>query len=249
MREVIPSATANVKTKKKYGTRDVLVVTALPEGWAAIHRKDGTLLLALQAPGGADDLSRDLAAILIRAMETEPGTVIGTGDLPGPGPRLQDILNLAHKFEVTVHSDLPYWFDASMEVTDEVRAALDEAASALVPTVKIDAVPGAYWCQMAHPFLRWARPEGEDELIDAIARLHARRASGLADGRFVGAFRSCGLLIPVWELPDGTTADDLHGPLRDLSRRLAAALANTEPLDANERRARAGIVSRQVNLR
>jgi hypothetical protein len=37
--------------------------------------------------------------------------------------------------------------------------------------------------------------------------------------------------------------------LRELAERLAKALATDGPLDANERRARAGIVSRQVTLR
>ena len=55
--------------------------------------------------------------------------------------------------------------------------------------------------------------------------------------------------MPVWELPRGTEADELEGPVAELDARLTEALAVTEPLDANERRARAGIVSRQVTLR
>src|SRR5690606_37070957 len=58
-----------------------------------------------------------------------------------------------------------------------------------------------------------------------------------------------GLLIPVWELAPGTEADELAGPCQQLDERLTAALAETEPLDAEARRARAGIVSRQVTLR
>ncbi|MFC8921003.1 DUF5926 family protein [Cellulosimicrobium sp. NPDC057127] len=249
MREVVPSATATARTTAEHGGRDVLVVTVLPAGWAALHRQDGTVLLALQTLAGSGDLSRDLAAALLEALDAEPGTSVELGALPGPGPRLQDVLDPDVPFEVTVHEDFSYWLDPSQEVTAEVRASLDEASGSMVPTVKLDAVPSAYWCRMSREFLRWARPEDEESLIDAISRLHARRESGLAGGKFVGAFRSSGLLVPVWELPRGTEADELEGPVAELDARLTQALAVTEPLDANERRARAGIVSRQVTLR
>lgn len=249
MREVVPSATATARTTAEHGSRDVLVVTVLPAGWAALHRQDGVVLLAVQTLAGSGDTSRDLAAALLEAIDVEPGTSVELGALPGAGPRLQDVLDLDVPFEVTVHEDFAYWLDPTQEVTPDVQASLDEAAGSMVPTVKLDAVPSAYWCRMSREFLRWARPEPEDALIDAISRLHARRESGLADGKFVGAFRSSGLLVPVWELPRGTEADELEGPVAELDARLAEALAVTEPLDANERRARAGIVSRQVTLR
>jgi hypothetical protein len=249
MREVVPSATATARTTAEHGSRDVLVVTVLPGGWAALHRQDGTILLALQTLAGSGDLSRDLAAALLEAIEAEPGTSVELGALPGPGPRLQDVLDLDAPFDVTVHDDFSYWLDPAQEITADVRASLEEASESMVPTVKLDAVPSAYWCRMSREFLRWARPEDEEALIDAISRLHARRESGLAGGKFVGAFRSSGLLVPVWELPRGTEADELEGPVAELDARLTEALAVTEPLDANERRARAGIVSRQVTLR
>jgi hypothetical protein len=102
---------------------------------------------------------------------------------------------------------------------------------------------------MNREFLRWAFPQDEDAVIDGIARLHAKRESGLAGGRFVGAFRSSGLVVPVWELPRGTEAADVEEPAAALAVALDAAIASDAPLDANERRARAGIVSRQVTLR
>src|SRR5690606_3352184 len=111
-------------------------------------------------------------------------------------------------------------------------------------------VTSAYWCTMGREFLRWARPEAQEDVLDAIARLHARRESALDEGsRFIGAFRTSGILVPVWELAPGTQADELTGPCADMDERLLAALAETEPLDADARRARAGIVSRQVTLR
>ncbi len=249
LREVVPAASATARTTADYGSREVLVVTVLPAEWVALHRQDGVILLALQALAGSSDTSRSLAAVLLEALEVEPGTGVTAGALPGPGPRLQDILDLNHPFEVTVHDDFSFWLDPSTERTPEITASLAESAESMVPTVKLSSLPSAYWCRMSREFVRWARSEPEDELIDAIARLHAARESGLAGGRFVGAFRSSGLSVPVWELPSGTTAADVEGPIVELGERLDAALAVTEPLDANQRRARAGIVSRQVTLR
>ncbi|MDF2846160.1 MAG: topoisomerase [Oerskovia sp.] len=249
LREVVPSASAPARTTKEFGARDVLVVTVLPAGWAALHRQDGTILLALQTIAGSGDTSRDLAAALLEAIEAEPGTSIELGELPGPGPRLQDVLDLSVPFDVTVHDDFSFWLDPSTDVTPDLKASLDQASESIVPTVKLSSVESAYWCSMSREFLRWAWPVGEEALIDAISRLHAKRESGLGGGKFVGAFRSSGLLVPVWELPRGTEASDVEEPAKELKAKLDAALAVTEPLDANERRARAGIVSRQVTLR
>ncbi|QDW62031.1 DUF5926 family protein [Oerskovia sp. KBS0722] len=249
LREVVPSASAPARTTKEFGARDVLVVTVLPAGWAALHRQDGTILLALQTIAGSGDTSRDLAAALLEAIEAEPGTSIELGELPGPGPRLQDVLDLSVPFDVTVHDDFSFWLDPSTDVTPDLKASLDQASESIVPTVKLSSVESAYWCSMSREFLRWAWPVGEEALIDAISRLHAKRESGLGGGKFVGAFRSSGLLVPVWELPRGIEAADIEEPAKELKAKLDAALAVTEPLDANERRARAGIVSRQVTLR
>ncbi|MHA7134706.1 DUF5926 family protein [Oerskovia turbata] len=249
LREVVPSASAPARTTKEFGAREVLVVTVLPAGWAALHRQDGTILLALQTIAGSGDTSRDLAAALLEAIEAEPGTSIELGELPGPGPRLQDVLDLSVPFDVTVHEDFSFWLDPTTDVTPDLKASLDQASESIVPTVKLASVESAYWCSMSREFLRWAWPVGEEELIDAISRLHAKRESGLGGGKFVGAFRSSGLLVPVWELPRGTEAADLEEPAKELKAKLDAALAVSEPLDANERRARAGIVSRQVTLR
>lgn len=93
------------------------------------------------------------------------------------------------------------------------------------------------------------RGEDEDAFFNAFARVHAARASDLEEGaRFVGAFRACGLAIPVWELVPGTEAEELTAPMRAMADRLDAALADDSPLDAAARRARAGVISRQVNL-
>ncbi|WP_100424214.1 DUF5926 family protein [Sediminihabitans luteus] len=249
MREVVPAATATARTTAEHGARDVLITTVLPEGWAALHRQDGVILLALQTLAGSGDASRDLAETLLEVLDTEPGTSIETVGIPGEGPRLQDVLDLSVPFEVTVHDDYAYWLDPATDVTPDVKEALEDSASAIIPTVKLDSVESAYWCRMSREFLRWAWPHDEETMIDAIARLHAKRDSGLGTGKFIGAFRSSGILVPVWEFPRGTEASELEEPATVFATKFEAALAVTEPLDANERRARAGIVARQVTLR
>ncbi|PZR53352.1 topoisomerase II [Xylanimonas oleitrophica] len=253
MREIVPSATATVRTTAEHGGRDVLVVTILPGGFAGMHRPDGTVLLAVQGVLSTGDLSRDLASVLLETLDAEPGTAVPAPATPSDGPRLQEVLDLSVPFEVTVHDGYDYWVDASAERTDDVNESLAEAAEATIPTVRLTSVEHAYWCQMSREFLRWARPEPEDQVVDAIARLHARRESALqlpgGEGRFLGMFRASGLVVPVWELPAGTEASDVEQPAVQLAERLDAALAVDAPLDANERRARAGIVSRQVTLR
>ena len=67
--------------------------------------------------------------------------------------------------------------------------------------------------------------------------------------RFVGSFRADGLLVPVWELTDGTSAVDTEAAAAEFGQRLTAALTVDAPLTSEERRARAGLQNRQITLR
>ncbi len=128
---------------------------------------------------------------------------------------------------------------------------MERANAAVVPTVRLESVEAAYWCRIGdRRHLRWVMPHPEDGLTDGLARLHAAGESGLVDGsRYVGAFRADGLLVPVWDLAADTEADDLEKPAAALDARLADAMAETTPLTLEERRAKAGIASRQLTLR
>src|SRR5690606_6176805 len=122
--------------------------------------------------------------------------------------------------------------------------------STIIPTVKLSSVESAYWCRMGgKEFLRWAQTVDDDTLLDGLARLHAKRQSAIGEARFIGAFRACGIVIPVWELPRGTEAADIEEAVAEYWPRFEAALASKEPLSSDERRARAGLVARQVTLR
>ncbi len=250
MREIVPSATAPLRTTAEHGARDVLLVTILPGGYAAMHRPDGTVLLALQGVLSTGDLSRDLAAALREAIDAEPGTAIPTPANASEGPRLQDVLDLTVPFEVTVQPSFAYWLAPGTEMTSDLQGAIEEADAGIVETVRLTSVDSAYWARLgSREFLRWAQPHDEQQVLDALARLHARRESGFDDAKFVGYFRSSGLVVPVWELARGTEAEEIEKPVAEFLPRFEAALADTAPLDANARRARAGLVARQVTLR
>lgn len=250
LREVVPAATATARTTKEHGARDVIVTTSLPGGWPALHRGDGAILLAIQGQGGSGDTSRDLAANLLAVMELEPGTSLTTVGLPGEGPRLQDVLDLTVPFEVTLQDGFEYWLDPSQEITPDLKESLEEAASTIIPTEKLAGVESAYLADFgARRYLRWSMAVDEDRLIDAIARLHAKRQSSLGASRFLGAFRSSGICVPVWDIVSGATIEQLETDAEAFAALLAPALEKSEPLDANERRARAGIIARQVTLR
>ena len=251
LREVVPAATAPLKVTG--AEREVVLSTVLPLAWPAMVRSDGKVFLGLQVPTRSGDISRDLAAALKLALTAEPGSPIQLAGLPGPGPRLQDLLEDA-PLEVTVHDGFDYWIDGVPDADgtdDEVAASMERANSTVVPTVRLSSVPAAYWCRMkerAH--LRWVLPENEDEVLNALARLAA--SSGLSigpDTRYVGAFRAHGLLVPVWDLPTDREAAEIEEPVAELRTRLDEALATAQPLTTDERRARAGLTSRQLTLR
>jgi len=251
MREIVPAATGTVRTTRAHGDRDVTVATVLPMAWPAMHRADGSILLGLQTQGGSGDASRDAAAALLAALDADPGTPVAPGDLSGPGRRLQDVLDADAGFEVAVNTGFDFWLAGVEDVSAEVRESMERANAAVVPTLRLSSVDAAYWCEIGpRRHLRWVLTQPEDRLLDALARLHAAERSAIVEGsRYVGAFRADGLLVPVWDLAPGTEAEDLEEPGAAWARLLADVLTETAPLTPEERRARAGVVSRQLTLR
>ena len=149
-------------------------------------------------------MSRDLAHALEQALAAEPGTMVPAGGLPGPGPRLQDLLDLDAPLEPTLHPDFGFWLeDGAGERSAEVQASMERANAAVVPTTRLPGVDAAYWCRMGErAHLRWVLPYDEDTLLDALARLAAAAELSLGENtRYAGSFRAHGLLVPVWDLP------------------------------------------------
>lgn len=231
--------------------REVTLVTVLPGAVPALHRSDGTVLVALQSRTHSGDASRDIAQALLTALATEPGSAVTTvRPATADTPRMHDLLVDAQVLEPQVQADFSYWVEEG-NASPEVQALLEQTNAAAVPTEKIEAVPSAYWCSMGErAYIRWILPDDEDDATTAFARLQAAGEHTLGgDSVLLGAFRAAGLLVPVIEVDPRTPSAD-HGPaLVELAERYAAALAQTGELSPQERRARSGLVSRQVTLR
>jgi uncharacterized protein DUF5926/SEC-C motif-containing protein len=254
LREFVPSATAplalSVDTDRK-----VTLATVLPMAAAGLVRADGSAFVGLQVQTRSSDVSRDVARALRWALEAEPGDVLGVvgpeTELGDDRERLQDMIDVKAELEPTLHTDFSWWLPEGEEPTGEVALSLERANEAIMPTERIG--PAAYWVDAGdRAHLRWVRPEPEEQLLLALARLSARGDLGLGEGsRFAGSFRAHGVLVPVWDLDREQHAREWTKPAEELGARLDEALASLEkePLTGEERRARDGLIGRQVTIR
>ena len=246
LRELVPAATAPITLKDS--DRTALLCSLLPMAAPAMVREDGSIWLGLQVQHGFGDPARDLGAVLEKAIAADSG-VVGLTAPPGEGPRFQDLVVDA-PLEVTVHDGFDFWIDEK-DRDAGTAAALEQANATVHPTERLTGVSAAYWTDVGtKEHLRWVMPEAEDDLLDALARLHAGGRDELAEGsRLVGMFRAHGLLVPVWDLPLGTGAEVLEKPAARFAADLAEALAATTGLTPEERSARSGLANRQVTIR
>jgi hypothetical protein len=251
LRELVPSATAPISVK---GTdKPVLLCTLLPMAAPAMVRDSGQLWLGLQVQHNFGDPARDLGAVLQAAIDADEPGIVGLTDPPGEGPRLQDLVTdtqLSSDLDITVHDGFDFWI-SDVEDKDALAAALEQANAAANPSARLTQVEAAYWTDVGtKEHLRWVMPEPEDQLLDALARLHAAGQDVIVEGaRLVGMFRAHGLLAPVWDLPVGTGAEALEDPASTFKEELDAALADSSPLSSDERAARSGLANRQVTIR
>ncbi|MBA3745665.1 DUF5926 family protein [Sporichthya sp.] len=251
MREIVPAATAPLTLIDDYADRTVTAVTVLPLALPCLTRSDGSVLVALQTQVSAGDASRQVAAALIAALNIEAGATPTNVDITPDTPQLQALLDPTVPLEITVHDGFEFWVEHPDEMTDEVKASLEQANSAAPPTHRLSSVPAAYWSDEGErAWVRWVMPQEEYPLLNALARLHAGRVDDIGEGsRYVGSFRCHGLLAPVWEVPKGTPAEAFEAGAAAFSARLDEALANTDPLTAVERRSRDGLANRQLTIR
>jgi uncharacterized protein DUF5926 len=246
LRELVPAATAPLTLRPEYGDRTVTVATLLPMAWPALSRADGQILVGLQRNTSSGDANRDVAAAILAALDVAPGETVPEPE-PAPGPRLADVI-VDGELDVTVHDTFDFWADQS---DPTVAASLERANEQIFPTVRMPGARGAYWCQVperAH--VRWVLPEPEDAALTALARLSAAGELKLRpDTKFAGIIRTLGALIPVWDLPREAPAGEWEEPFAALTKRYAEALAVDAGLDDATRRARHGLIGRQLTLR
>jgi hypothetical protein len=254
LRELVPAASAPLRLKAeladKYGDRPVTLSTVLPMAWPAMTRADGRVFVGLQRHVQSGDISRDLAVAILSALQTEPGGTVAVPALPGEGERLQDIL-ADGPLDITVHEGFEYWLDESQADDPNVKASLERANASIYPTVRLRAANAAYWCRVPDKgHVRWVLPDAEDAALNALAKLSGAGGLLLGEGtKFAGMFRAHGLLVPVWDIPREPEAADWEAPLADFAKRYAEALADGTDLDPASRRAKQGLLGRQLTLR
>ena len=251
LREILPAATGPVTLTTNGTTAPATVCTVLPLAWPALHRNGGELFVATQGGATSGDPSRDIAAALLLAADVDEGTPITT--VPNPTAdslRLQDILDASAPFDVTVHEGFDFWVGDN-ELDAEGQQSLERANESVIPTERVSGGGSVYWCVInGRTYVRWVLPYDEDTATATLARLHAGDADRLTpESRLLGAFRACGLLVPVWEVPKDATASNFPDAVTAMTDALDSAASDSSPLTADERRARAGLLNRQVTLR
>jgi hypothetical protein len=252
LRELVPAATAPLRlADPAHSDREVILATVLPMAWPGLVKDDGRIMLGVQSEARSGDLSRDLAAVLEQALETDPGSFVAASGLPGPGPRLQDLLADGGALDATLHETFGFWLDGNEPDDPEVAASLERANGSILPTARLASAQSAFWCRVperAH--VRWVLPEDEDTALNALARLHAAGELTLGDGtKYAGAFRAHGLLAPVWDLPRDPDPVSWEDAVADMAKRYAEAVGDTSPLTTEQRRSRDGLRGRQLTLR
>ena len=253
LREIVPAAEAQVTATVDGVEHEVTLATVLPLAWPALRRSDGVVMVAVQTGIDSGDASRDLAEAVVAAVALEPGKALEHAPVvTTDSPRLQDLITGAGPQPV-LHDDFEFWM-APEDLDAGTRESLSRANEAIAPTVALATADAAYWVRIGdRAYVRWILDLDEDVATDALARLHAAGGSRLgADeryGRLLGAFRAYGLLVPVWEVDPGAEPASHEPALADLRGRLEDAAARTEALTDDERRARNGLVGRQLTLR
>ncbi|HEX2771501.1 MAG TPA: DUF5926 family protein [Micromonosporaceae bacterium] len=254
LRELVPAASAPLRLSpdlaERYPDRPVTLATVLPMAAPAIVQSNGRVLVGLQRHVQSGDVSRDIAEAVLRALETPPGRPVSVPPLPGEGDRLQDIL-VDGSLNATIHNGFDFWLEPGAADDPNVQASLERANASIYPTVRLSAARAAYWCQVADKsHVRWVLPDDEDAALDALARVSAAGELLLGpDTKFAGMFRAHGLLVPVWDLPRDAEAAQWEEPLAAFAKRYGDALADPAPLDGAARRAKQGLLGRQLTLR
>ncbi|MEW1951850.1 DUF5926 family protein [Terrabacter sp. NPDC080008] len=254
MREIVPAATATVRFaegRAPEGAPDeVTIATVLPLAWPGLHREGGEVLVGIQSGNASGDTSRDIAQAIALTCAAAPGSPVETLPVASvDSPRLQDVLDLEAPFEMQLHEGFEFWV-AEADLDADGKESLERANESVIPTVKLQAAPSAFWCRIGdRTYVRWVLPFAEDAATDALARLHAAGRSHLGEGRLLGCFRSSGLLIPVWEVDPSAEAAEFEDAVAAMRTAIDEAAASTDPLTAAERGAKAGLTNRQVTLR
>ncbi|MGC4960655.1 DUF5926 family protein [Gordonia sp. DT101] len=245
----------SAKSQRPKGIRnEVRLATILPGAVPALVR-DATNgpegLVAMQTDPEPADLTGSLAEAIEWAAHAEPDAEYAPA---GTSRSLTQLLDVDAQLELVVYDDFSWWFPAGTDVPPEIADMFQRANDSIMPTARLNPKSGVgapWWVdagERAH--LRWVRPEDEDDLMTALARLHAADRLTLGEGsRFAGSFRTHGLLVPVFDLDNELHHEEWYPGLDRFDECLTEAMAQTGDLSTAELRSRDGIRGRQVTLR
>lgn len=253
LQEFVPSATTTFNVK---GT-PVNIVTVLPGAGAALVREEsegGERFVALQVTSHSQNPGRDLAYALNWVVDAAPGETLQSTVADGSQPELATLLDGSATPAITTYQDFSWWFSEGTQVPPQIQQAFQQANSAVLPSEKVgDGLPGAVWWVnpgggKAH--IRWVRTEdNEAQMLAALARIAARGELNLGEGtKFAGAFRTHGLVVPVFDLDPAVDAESYDDALAALDKAITAEYANDAALSAEERKQLDNIKSRQVTI-
>lgn len=232
----------------------VRVATILPGAVPALVRDSrvgAEGLVALQT----DPEPEDLPAAFADAIDWAAHAAVGADYAPaGTDATLTDLINPESELDITVYDDFAWWFAEGADIPAEIADMLQRANDSIMPTARLtpkSKVGAPWWVDAGdRAHLRWVRPEAEDDVMNALARLHAAGHLTLGEGsRFAGSFRTHGLLVPVFDLDNDMHHEEWYPGLDQFDEWLTEAIASETELSTAERRSRDGLRSRQVTLR
>ncbi len=261
-RAFVASGTAELDLVSE-STNRVTLATILPGAVGAIAREidaasdaQGRTVEGLVATQTAGELNiADAGTMLANAITWARDAAAGS-EYPGASENIElsSVLKADEPLKIIVHDDFSWWFDSNANVSPEIAAMLERANDTIMPTARLkprSGVGAPWWVDAGdRAHLRWVRPESEDLLMDALARVHAADGLTLGEGsRFAGSFRTHGLLVPVFDLDNEKHHEEWYDGLDAFDEKLTEAIADTSELTAQQRRSRDGIRGRQVTLR
>ncbi len=185
---------------EKYGNAEVIIATLAPEGYPALVRTDGAIVIGLQTRSNSGDLSHDAGAAIVAALQYKEDGGQGVVDLDvrEPAPRLQEVLDLDSFGTMELHSDFSFWFNPNEELDAETKHALEHSAEEFIETVAVPGVSGMFWASMNSNFVRYVTDIDESKLFTALARLHAAGKANLGEGTRFWRFPRCGHCHPCF---------------------------------------------------
>ena len=251
MVELLASATCTLSLRPHpalTGVSTATFVTILPGGCAGLRTDAGGILVGLQTAVHSSDRSADFAQAIITAASAPVGEFVAATAASARDVRLQDLLADGALVTSALHDDFAWWRDLGV-VGDEDAESVRDMDESFSAATRVG--PAAFFVPFAERTqVRMVLPDAESVATDAFARLLAGGEEGMGEeSRWLGNFRTCGLLAPVWDVAHEATAEQMSHAVAAFLQRYQAAAADPSALSGAQRQARATVVGKHVTVR